>query len=95
MEKNSEFLGDDCIYPSNFEENLFDVISLEELLQAPQENNDFDSCSTVRDTYFYIFDYESKFEEDEEQREECQEGERDANFIFLIGNTPNFVDEPT
>jgi hypothetical protein len=47
MEENSEFLGDDCIYPSDFEEELFDVISVEELLQAPQESNDIALCSTV------------------------------------------------
>ena len=35
-----------------------------------------------------------EFEEDEEQRGEC-EGGRDATFTSLIGNTPNFVDEPT
>ena len=94
MEENCEFLGDDCIYPSDFEEELFDVVSVEELLQAPQESNDFASCSTVWETYFPISDYESEFEEDEEQRGEC-EGGRDASFTSLIGNTPNFIDEPT
>ena len=52
MEKNSEFLGDDCIYPSNFEEELFDVVSVEKLLQTPQESNNFASCSTMQETYF-------------------------------------------
>ena len=54
MKENSEFTGDDCIYPYDFEEELFDVVSVEELLQAPQESNDFVSCSTVRETYFHI-----------------------------------------
>ena len=94
MKENNEFLGDDCIYPSNFGKELFDVVSIEELLQAPQKKNDFASCSTIRETYFHIFDYEAKFEDDEEQRGEF-EGGRDANFISLIGNTPSFVDEPT
>lgn len=40
MEENNKFLGDDCIYYSNFEEELFDVVSVVELLQTPQENND-------------------------------------------------------
>ena len=87
MEENSELLGDDCIYPSDFEEELFDVISVEELFQAPQESNDFTSCSTVRETYFHISDYEAEIEEDEEQKGEC-EGGRDASFNSLIGNTP-------
>ena len=95
MEKNIEFLGDDCIYPSDFGEELFDVVSVKELLQAPQESNDFASCSTVRETYFHISDYKAEIEEDEEQREECEERERNASFTSLIGNTPNFVDEPT
>ncbi len=46
MKENSEFTCDDCIYPYDFEEELFDVVSVEELLQAPQESNDFASCST-------------------------------------------------
>jgi hypothetical protein len=37
MEENSELLGDDCIYPSDFEEELFDVVSVVEPLQAPQK----------------------------------------------------------
>ena len=61
-------MGDDYIYPSDFEEELFDVVSAEELLQAPQEINDFVSCSIVRETYFHISDYEVEFENDEEQR---------------------------
>ena len=93
MEESSEFLGDDCIYPSNFEEELFDVVSVEELLQAPQESNDFASCSTVRETY-HISDYEEEIEDDEEQRGECEEIGGDASFTSFIGNTPNFIDEP-
>ena len=73
MEENNEFLGDDCIYPSDFEEKFFDVVSVEELLQAPQERNDFASCSTVRETYFHISDYEGDIEEDEEERREREE----------------------
>jgi hypothetical protein len=85
MEDYSNFLGDDCIYPSDFEDELFDVVSVEELLQAPQENNDFASCSTVQETYFHISDYEEDIENDEEQRGEC-EGGRDASFTSLIEN---------
>ena len=88
-------MGDDCIYPSDFEEELFDVVSVEELLQAPQESNDFSSCSTIRKTYFHISDYETEIEENEEQRGEYEEGGRDASLTSLIGNTTNFVDEPT
>ena len=95
MEKNIEFLGDDCIYPSDFEEILFDVVSVKELLQVPQENNDFASCSTVRETYFHIFDYKAEIEEDEEQMREYEERERNASFTSLIVITPKFVDEPT
>ena len=72
MEENSEFLGDDCIYPSNFEKELFDVVSVNELLQAPQESNDFALCSIVRETYFHISNYEAKIEEGEKQRGECE-----------------------
>ena len=41
-------MGDDCIYPSDFEKELFDVISVEEELQAPQDSNDFAECGTVQ-----------------------------------------------
>lgn len=68
MEENSELLGDDCIYPSDFEEESFDVVSLEELLQTRQENNYFASCSIVQETYFHISDYEEEIQDDEEQR---------------------------
>ena len=88
-------MGDNCIYPSDFEEELFDVVSVEELLQAPQDSNDFAECSTIRETYFHISDYEEGIEDDEEQRGECEEGGRDASFTSLIGNIPNFVDKPT
>jgi hypothetical protein len=74
---------------------LFDVVSVDELLQAPQESNDFASCSTVWETYFHITDYEEEIEDHKEQIGECEERGRDASFTSLIGNIPNFVDEPT
>lgn len=59
-------MDDDCIYSSDFGEELFDVVSVEEFLQASQESNDFASCSTVRETYFHISDYEEEIQDDEE-----------------------------
>jgi hypothetical protein len=97
MEEDSEFLGDDFFYPSDFEEELEYVVEVEEILEcAIGSTTEFASTSIFGETYFTLSDYESECEGDKEGDEESDGGLHEVDndpLYFSTDNTGINVDE--
>jgi hypothetical protein len=90
MEEDSEFLGDDFFYPSDFEEELEHVIGVEEILEcAIGSTTQFASTSTFGKTYFTLLDSKSECEGDEKGDEEGDGGLHEVDNDLLYFSTDN------
>ena len=81
MKENNEFLGDDCIYPSNFGKELFDVVSIEELLQAPQKKMILLHVAPSERPIFTSSTMKQNLKTMKSKEESLKEGEMQTSFL--------------
>lgn len=92
MEEDCQYVDDDFFYPSDFEEDLKNVVGIIDILGGTHTINKVVCPITFGETYFDFLDDESQLEDDEDF-EGLGEVEGDGHRHLSNDNIPSFIDE--
>lgn len=92
IEEDSEGVGDDFFYPSDFEDELDYMVGLEEIFEGVCVCEGVDASSTFEEAFFHLLDFESNFE-DGEGLEQLGEADDDVHLHLSNDDILYFEDE--